>query len=318
VGRSAAFAAVGMGEEEPLNISSSLLPHNLRNTELGVLQRSKHRATAVSTSSKVAKNRLCVARRRASFQTRSTGASCGLSGGRNSRVSTARYFRSHGLRRIAWWSRALSSTSTMRVSRERCCNGVFRKVSNVAALNVAHRERMTVPVRKRTAPKQATDWRVGAWRRTGSLIADGTHMRHWVPCCWKWHSSTLQSSTPPRRARRCSFFKRRDLVRVGLGNLRLGLAQPESHGAEEAVALAPPVAQAQMRREQLAVPQMTSMTEFLRLVSQVTPQRRPLRGVQGGWTTHHNTTRRDGKPPRTGPLVLQASKCGLYCCLLSI
>ena len=127
MGRSAAFVAVGMGEEEPLNISSSLLPHNLRNTELGVLQRSKHRATAVSTSSKVAKNRFCVARRRASFQTGSTGASCGLSGGRNSRVSTARYFRSHGLRRPAWWSRALSSTSTMRVSRERCCNGVLQK-----------------------------------------------------------------------------------------------------------------------------------------------------------------------------------------------
>ena len=73
------------------------MPHNLRSTELGVLQRSKHVETAVSTSSKVAKNRLCVARRRASFQTRSTGASCGLYGGRNSRVSTARYFRSNGL-----------------------------------------------------------------------------------------------------------------------------------------------------------------------------------------------------------------------------
>lgn len=37
-----------------------------------------------------------------------------------------------------------------------------------------------------------------------------------------------------------------------------------------------------MHREQLAVPQLTGMTEFLRLASQVTPQRRPLCGVQRG------------------------------------
>ena len=57
------------------------------------------------------------------------------------------------------------------------------------------------------------------------------------------HAPEFNAPTPGRRY---SFFKRRDLVRVGLGDLRLGLAQPESHGAEEAVALAPPVAQAQI------------------------------------------------------------------------
>jgi hypothetical protein len=36
------------------------MPHNLRSSELGVLQRSKHVQTAVSTASRVAKNRLCV------------------------------------------------------------------------------------------------------------------------------------------------------------------------------------------------------------------------------------------------------------------
>jgi hypothetical protein len=182
------------------------MPHNLRSTELGFLQRSKHVETAVSTSSKVAKNRLCVAMRRASFQTRSTGASCGLYGGRNSRVSTARYVRSNGLSKTAWWYRALSTTSTMRVSWARCRSRVFRTVSNVATLNVAHRERMNVPVRTLTAPKHATDLRVGAWSRTGSLTSGGTHLRHRVPCCWKWHSSTLQRSTLRRRARRCSVF----------------------------------------------------------------------------------------------------------------
>lgn len=69
----------------------------------------------------------------------------------------------------------------------------------------------------------------------GSLISGGTHRRHRVPGCWKWHPSTLQSSTPRRRARRCSFFKRRDLDRVGPGDLGSGLAQPESHVAEDAL-----------------------------------------------------------------------------------
>jgi len=82
-----------------------------------------------------------------------------------------------------------------------------------------------------------------------------------VPCCWKWHSSTLQSSTPRRRARRGSFYKHRDRCRVGLGNLGSGLAQPEPHLAEDSLALAHtqhhPVAQAKMDRELLAVPQMT-------------------------------------------------------------
>ena len=89
-----------------------------------------------------------------SFQTRSMGASCGLYGGRNSRVRTARYVRSKGLSRTAWWDRVLSSTSTMRVLRERCRRSIFRKVSNVAVLNVAHRERMNLPVRKLTAPNR--------------------------------------------------------------------------------------------------------------------------------------------------------------------
>ena len=82
-----------------------------------------------------------------------------------------------------------------------------------------------------------------------------------------------------------------------------GLAQPESHVAEDALALAHPqrhpVAQTQMRREQLAVPQMTGMTEFLRLASKVTPQRRPLLGVQRGW------------PTRTRPVTQAGQSMGL-------
>jgi hypothetical protein len=65
----------------------------------------------------------------------------------------------------------------------------------------------------------------------------------------------------------------------------LALAYPQRH----------PVALAQMRREQLAVPRMASMTEFLRLASQVTPQRRPLRGVQRGRPTRTLTVAQAGQ-----------------------
>ena len=98
------------------------MPHNLRSTELGFRHRSKHVSTAKSNSSNVAKKRLCAARRRASFQTRSMGASCGLYGGRNNKVSTLWYRRSQGASNTAWWYLALSSTTTMRLPRERCCS----------------------------------------------------------------------------------------------------------------------------------------------------------------------------------------------------
>jgi nucleoside-diphosphate-sugar epimerase len=41
--------------------------------------------------------------RRASFHTRSMGASWGLHGGRNSKVSTRRYLRVSGASETAWW-----------------------------------------------------------------------------------------------------------------------------------------------------------------------------------------------------------------------
>ena len=59
------------------------MQHKRCSTLFGRRQRSKQALTALSTSGSVAKYRLCVARRRVSFQTRSIGASCGLYGGRN-------------------------------------------------------------------------------------------------------------------------------------------------------------------------------------------------------------------------------------------
>jgi hypothetical protein len=54
-----------------------------------------------------------------------------------------------------------------------------------AALKMGHIMRTNCPLSKLTAPRQATDFRVGACRRTGSLISGGTDMRHREPCCWK-------------------------------------------------------------------------------------------------------------------------------------
>jgi hypothetical protein len=167
----------------------------------------------------------------------------------------------------------------------------------VAALNVAHRERTNVPVLKLIAPKQATDLPIGTWNRTGSLISGGTHTRQRVPCCWKWHSSTLQSSTPRRRARRCKIFKHRN--RIGLGYLGSGFAQPDPHLAEDTLALAHlqshPIAPAKRRREQRAVSQMTDITKRLWVASQVRPQRRPLRGIQPGWPTRPRSVTQAGQ-----------------------
>ena len=56
---------------------------------------------------------------------------------------------------------------------------------NVTALKIGHIIGTNWPVSRLTAPKQATDLRVGACRRIGSLISGATHMRQREPCCWK-------------------------------------------------------------------------------------------------------------------------------------
>src|SRR5271165_1864540 len=80
--------------------------------------------------------------------------------------------------------------------------------------------------------------RVGAWRQTGSRTSGGTHMRHRLPCCWKWTSSSAQRSTSGSTASRRSFFYRRLQLRVGLGDLRARFAEPETQLAKEPLALA--------------------------------------------------------------------------------
>src|ERR1700687_2879876 len=151
------------------------MQHSRRSTGLGFRQLSKQVLAASSTSTSVAKYRLCVASRRVSFQTRSIGASCGLYGGRNSRDRMPRYLRKNGASSTAWWYLALSNTITIRLPRERWRSSFWRKLRKVSALNTLHITRTNLPVLKLTAPKQATDLRVDACRKSGSLISGGTH-----------------------------------------------------------------------------------------------------------------------------------------------
>src|SRR6266849_4877563 len=157
---------------------------------------------------------------------------------------------------------------------QRCRNNFLGNASKVTALNFWHIERTNFPVCGRTAPKQATDLRVGAWMSTGSLISWGTHMRVRVPCCWKWHSSKLHSSTSVRLASRRSFFKRRNGHGIPLCNLRPGLAQPESHLGEDPLALTLPeghaVVLSQVLGQQRTVLEVLCTTTAMRIAAQVT------------------------------------------------
>src|SRR3970282_1969795 len=105
------------------------------------------------------------------------------------------------------------------------------------------------------APKQATDWRVGACKSTGSLISGGTHMRQRVPCCWKWHSSKLHRSILGLRASRRSFFYGALAHGVCLRDLGPGLSEAKSQLPKQALTLSDfelhAVALVQMVREEL-------------------------------------------------------------------
>src|ERR1700687_1355132 len=172
----------------------------------------------------------------------------------------------------------------MRLRVERCRNSLLRKSWKVSALKMSQNMRTKVPVAKFTAPKQATDLRVGACCSTGSLISGGPHIRQREPCCWKWHSSRLHSSTPGQLARWRSFFYRRDFERIRLGYLRARLTQPKAHLPKHPLALAHPqiqaVVPAQMLGEQRSVPQIGLQPQGSRRATQFPLEFAPLSRLQ--------------------------------------
>ena len=201
-------------------------------------------------------------------------------------AGTLRYLRSSGASSLAWWYRALSKTTTIRLSRVRRRSSNIKNASNVLASKVSHMLYANFPVSKLTAPKQAIDLRVGAWVRTGSLTSGAIHIRHRVPCCWKWHSSKLHSSRSPRFARRRSFFKGFHQNLVRLSHLRARLAQTKTHLPENALTLAHSknhlIALLKVRGQQFAIPQVANMAEIGGATPQVAFQRGPLLGIQTG------------------------------------
>src|SRR5579859_3254618 len=118
----------------------------------------------------------------------------------------------------------------------------------------------------------------------GSLISGGTHMRQREPCCWKWHSSRLHSSTSWRRARRWSFFYSRDFQRIRLSDLGPRLAQPKAHLSEQSLTLphtqVHPVAPTQMLGQDRPVPERGSQTEVARGLAQIALQPTPIPSLQ--------------------------------------
>lgn len=115
-------------------------------------------------------------------------------------------------------------------------NSRGRNASKVTAVT-------SLPARHCTAPTQATDLRVGTCCRMGSRVSEGTHIHVRVSCCWKRHSSKLQSSTFGSRAIRRSFLKARCAVASAWPTIGRGLRQRSPIFTEQALAfvLRPPL-----------------------------------------------------------------------------
>ena len=241
--------------------------------------------TVAIRSSNSSKYRLCVQRVRVNFQTRSTGLSSGLYGGRKPSRSTSQCSDSHSRSTLAWCQRALSTITSMRRPlrlwrRSRC-----RKHWNDSALNFSRSTHVTRrPSWLETAPKTATALRVGACKTMGSLSSGGTHIKHREPCCWKWHSSSNQRSIMGLWAKRWSFFICPLLFGVGMGDHRTRFSAPEPQLGKQPLALANTkmdlILFSQVVTEEFSIPERLTVLEFSRRLAQVLLQFPPNRRIQ--------------------------------------
>ena len=157
------------------------MAHRRASCRFGLAHKVKRSVTASMTSSSAGKCQLWVANLRVSFQTRSIGLSSRLYGGKKSSASTSHCWCSQGCSARAWWYLALSSINTSRLPRARCLRSVCRERKNDSPLNGDSKAVTSVPVQMLAAPKHATDMRVGACSRMGSLSSGGIHVRQRVP-----------------------------------------------------------------------------------------------------------------------------------------
>src|SRR5450759_2521362 len=109
-------------------------------------------------------------------------------------------------------------TTTRRPVRMLVRRRLFMNAKKVAPLNLsASRQNWNLPSRNRTAPKYPTLRRVGACRKTGSLVSGGIHIWQREPCCWKCTSSVAQRSTVSSCISVWSFFYAPSAVQDRLG-----------------------------------------------------------------------------------------------------
>jgi hypothetical protein len=169
-------------------------------------------------------------------------------------------FSSH--RKVAIKSGMKKQTDTAR--RVKCC---------CLQLKAGHTCQTNRAVLKLTAPKHATDLRVGACSSTGSWISGATHRRQRDPCCWKWHSSRLHSSMSSRPASRRSFFTAATRTGSHCATCGRGLRGRKNHLAKQPLALPHPeldaVALTQVLRQNGPIPQARFKSEVAWCLAQI-------------------------------------------------
>ena len=126
---------------------------------------------------------LCIFSLRSSFQTRSIGLSSGLYGGKIRSSSRSRCRSRKASRLAEWWYAALSIINNILRPLVRYGSRCSRYARKLSASNIDWVTAINLPVRTFTAPNNAIDFLVGAWRSVGFLSSGGTHMTHRDPCC---------------------------------------------------------------------------------------------------------------------------------------
>ena len=183
------------------------MQHNLCSVSFGLLQIFICFLTTQSNSSSVSKCLLWVQVLLVIFHTLSILFKSGLYGGKKSNCIFLLFFASQGCINVAWWYLALSRMRIIFFPLFFLFTIFFKKSKKVSALNIPASIQTSSPVLDDTAPNRDMLFLVGACSRMGSFSSGGIHIRHRVPCCWKWHSSSNQISFPFLWQTFRSFFK---------------------------------------------------------------------------------------------------------------
>ena len=274
--------------------------HNLFRVSFGTDHAENCLFTVLTSTRSRGKNLLWTQSRRVTFQTRSIGFKSGLYGGKNDSFRTFRFRRRNGLSRRAWWYLELSMTRTIRRPFFLRLTSRLRNASKVTPLKISELREKNVPSWDRTAPKYPVCFIVGAWSMTGSFNSGGIHIRHRLPCCWKWHSSTNHKSTDLSFAYLWSFFKRHPFYRVRMSYQGSGFPLPKAQFVKKPLALANLQFNSKPLFKEMPnkfpVPQILCKTQITRGFPERLSKLGKLLGIQRGRTSASLTFLKSGKP----------------------